>query len=48
MPTLAFRMNDKKLNVTFKPYMCERLSLVELDVLDRHCSGTVLLSEGDR
>jgi len=48
MPTLAFRMNDKKLNVTFNRYMCEYLILGELGVLERHCSGTVLLSEGDR
>lgn len=36
MPTLAFRMNDKKLNVTFCPFMCECLSLGELAVHDRH------------
>jgi len=48
MPTLAFRPNDKKLNVTFKPYMCECLSLGELSTDQSNCgpcpTGPVLVT----
>ena len=48
MPTLAFRMNDKKLNVTFCPFMCECLSLGDCRTDQSNCgpcpTGPVLVT----